>query len=408
MNRRKLHQLLLGSTLAPTAIKAAEPTGNELGPLFHSTLDFFGKLQRTKKGLYLDSYLVGKDKSSNHQCSTAAIGVGLIALCMEHEIKRNPNAQKMALQTLQTLNGMPGTREKAGFFRHFFSDRDGTGRSEHSTIDTAIMVVGALFCRNTFDDRSIHREADKLWNSINWELTLATPNGAWLHMIMEDGKPRPKSRTKLFSEYYILAWLVGERQQEEDRKGTILPFEEIPRWEDQGLQLLDDGRKKAHCSFMIQFPFFMSHPGATDPEYLKLMKAQAQADQRACSQKTNAPELWGCGAGITPTAGYHASDYQKNPGTMVSPHIIAGFIPALPLARTHLLKHWQNPDRRLKTSVGEILPRFSLDYPKWKPHRIEAIDYSSMLFGLATLHPYLGMSFFKKNTRFTFNKNKQG
>ena len=53
--------MLLGSTLAPTAIKATEPTGNELGPLFHSTLDFFGKLQRTKKGLYLDSYLVGKD-----------------------------------------------------------------------------------------------------------------------------------------------------------------------------------------------------------------------------------------------------------------------------------------------------------------------------------------------------------
>ena len=97
MNRRKLHQLLLGSTLAPTAVKAAEPTGDELGSLFHSTLDFFGKLQRTKRGLYLDSYLVGKDKSSNHQCSTAAIGVGLIALCMEHEIKRNPIAQKMAL-----------------------------------------------------------------------------------------------------------------------------------------------------------------------------------------------------------------------------------------------------------------------------------------------------------------------
>lgn len=330
-----------------------------------------------------------------------------MALCMEHELKRNSEAGKQALQTLQIVNGKENgfqiDREKAGFFRHFFSDLNGKGNSEHSTIDTAILVAGALFCRNTFDDPEIRKEADELWNSIDWELALAAPRGEWLHMIMDDGKPRPKSRTKLFSEYFLLAWLVGERQKEKGRKSTILPFEEIPRWENQEIKLLDDGRQKAHCSFMIQFPFYMSQPGSTSPQYLKFMKAQAQADQRACSKRTNTPEFWGCGAGITPTAGYHASDYQKNPDNMVSPHIIAGFMPAFPLARTHLLKHWQHPDRRLKTPVGEILPRFSLDHPKWKPHRIEAIDYSSMLFGLATLHPDLGMTFFKKNTRFTFN-----
>jgi hypothetical protein len=133
------------------------------------------------------------------------------------------------------------------------------------------------------------------------------------------------------------------------------------------------------------------------------MKAQALADQRACSRKSGSAHLWGCGAGITPTKGYFASDYRKNPDNVVSPHIIAGFMPALPMAHDHLLVHWQNPERRLKTPVGEILPRFSIDHPNWKPHRIEAIDYSSMLFGLAAINDKLGLKFFREKSQFTFN-----
>jgi hypothetical protein len=54
--------------------------------------------------------------------------------------------------------------------------------------------------------------------------------------------------------------------------------------------------------------------------------------------------------------------------------------------------------------VGELLPRFSIDKPDWHAPRIESIDYASMLFGLAGIHPRLGMKFFDDKTRFTFNK----
>ena len=75
------------------------------------------------------------------------------------------------------MEGFQIDREEAGYFRHFFQSDTGKGQSEHSTIDTAIMVVGALFCRNTFDDLAIKKEADALWKSIDWELALADLRG---------------------------------------------------------------------------------------------------------------------------------------------------------------------------------------------------------------------------------------
>ena len=77
-------------------------------------------------------------------------------------------------------------------------------------------------------------------------------------------------------------------------------------------------------------------------------------------------------------------------------------MPAMPQAREDLLKIYRDPARRLKTPVGDLLPRFSLEKPAWKPMRIESIDFASMLFGLAGIHPELGMRFFHEKTKFTF------
>ncbi len=104
---------------------------------------------------------------------------------------------------------------------------------------------------------------------------------------------------------------------------------------------------------------------------------------------------------MTPNRGYFAASYADNPGKVVSPRIMAGFLPAMPHAREDLLKLYRNPARRLKTPAGELLPRFSLEKPAWKPRRIESIDFASMLFGLAGIHPELGMKFFHEKTKFT-------
>ena len=377
-----------------------------LEPLFQTTLDYYGKLLRTPNGMYLNSWRLNQSKRPNNFCSIASVGVGLMALCMEHELGRNPNAAEQALQTLRTFNGKVKDykldRDSSGFFRHFYNANTGKGKSEFSTIDTSILVVGALYCRNTFKDPRIISEADELWKSIDWQKALAKPNGTRLYMVMKDGKPKPHSITAMFNEYYILNWLIREDQLKKTGKSNLKTFREFTTWNNNGLTLLSDPRKVPHCSFIVQFPLYMCQPGAADADFLKFVQAQAKADQRASSQRTKAPHLWGCGAGLTPRQGYKASDYNMNQDNVVSPNIIAGFIPAHPEAQRHLAKLYKNPKLLVKTPHGNILPRFSVDMPNWKPHHIEGIDYSSMLFGLAASHPKLGMEFFKEKTKFTF------
>ena len=410
MSTRLLCMLLL---LAFPAVAKPPQEGSltfprEFETLFHATLDFYGQLQRTTNGLYRDAFVINPAAAPSHICSTAATGVGLMALCMDFELSRDPAAPQKALQTLHAINrkitGFGIAREKAGYLQHFFSSQDGSGKSSHSTVDTAILVVGALFCRNTFTNQQIRAEADQLWNSIEWSVALAKPNGEQLYMVVEDGKPREASKTFLFNEYYVLAWLIKESQLEKTGHSAVLPIKELNTWDNQGLKLLCCNGPWPECSFLVQFPFYMCHPCVSDPLYREFVLAQAKADQRACSQRTGVAEFWGCGAGGTPTRGYRANHYANNPDNVVSPHIIAGFMPVFPLAQEHLLKLYHDPQRRVQTPVGALLPRFSVDKPDWHAPRIEAIDYASMLFGLAGIHPRLGMKFFDDKTTFTFNK----
>ena len=352
----------------------------EFESLFHTSLDFYGQLQRTTNGLYCDAYVLAANKSPSRVCSTAATGVGLMALCMDYELGRDPTAPKKALQTLRAINGkIEGFsigREKAGFFRHFFSSQDGSGKSPCSTVDTAIMVIGSLYCRNTFNDSQIKAEADQLWNSIDWSVALAKSNGEQLYMVIEDGKPRESSKTFLFNEYYLLACLVKESQIQRTGHSDVVSFHQLNTWTNGGLKLLCSNGHWPECSFLIQFPFYMCHECATAPLYHEYMLAQAQADQRECSKRVGGAEFWGCGAGGTPSGTYRANSYGNNPDNIVSPHIIAGFMPVFPLAQEHLLKLYRDPKRRVRTPVGDLLPRFSVSKPDWHAGRIEPIDFS--------------------------------
>ena len=375
-------------------------TLRKLAPLFEASLEFFNTLQRTSKGLYRDSYLPKSDPKENRTCSSAAVWIGLMGLCMEHQLGRDEEAAAKALQTLLSLNGKVAgfvpPSDSSGFFRHFFDSESGKGTSEFSTIDTAIMVVGALYCRNTFNHPAIRQEADQLWSSIDWQLARASQDGHRLHMTIVDGKPGPRTVTLLFNEYYLLAWLIHEDAKQRRLEGSLKELKDLPMLTRDESTILAEPRLKPQSSFTIQFPFYMSQPGCSEVDYTSFAQAQAQLDQRISSHLNGSDHLWGCGAGITPDNGYLASNFDHNPGKMISPHIVAGFMPVFPSAQVHLLKLYSDPSLRLKTPAGEILPRFSVEQPSWRPPRIESIDYASMIFGLAAIHPDLGMEFFSQ------------
>ena len=117
---------------------------------------------------------------------------------------------------------------------------------------------------------------------------------------------------------------------------------------------------------------------------------------------------WGLGAGTSiPPYFYHADAIENNPGNIVSPHIIAGFLGSASLSRVATdLSALLSEEKGVKTLIQENQPysvawRYSLDDAAWTPDDIQGIDYASMLLGLASLPQHLGDQFFSTYNNFS-------
>ncbi len=123
--------------------------------------------------------------------STAAIGFALTSYGIGAE--RNYVSRKAAadrvLTTLKYLynlpqgNAMMGTAGYRGFFYHFLDFKSGTRFNkdiELSTIDTALLLAGALFCQSYFDkntstEKAIRAYADSLYRRVDWKWLQVRP-----------------------------------------------------------------------------------------------------------------------------------------------------------------------------------------------------------------------------------------
>jgi hypothetical protein len=163
---------------------------------------------RTPNGFYLDSFFLDKKyMKGNVRVSSATTGIGLISLCIAEKSGFGQNNAQKSLQTLKLLNGKGSVkleRNKNGLFKHFFNYKNGKSHgSEFSTIDTALLISGALFCKNTFsENKSIAAEVKELWNSINWKSCRITKTTYWL---AQDKNGQGVGQTRMFNEYLLLA-----------------------------------------------------------------------------------------------------------------------------------------------------------------------------------------------------------
>ncbi len=96
-------------------------------------------------------------------------------------IPRSEAAQRVK-KTLQFLLGLPQhdgptrTSGYRGFFYHFLDVQDGTRvwNCELSTIDTGLLLMGALFCQSYFDgedstESAVRWTADTLYRRVEWD-----------------------------------------------------------------------------------------------------------------------------------------------------------------------------------------------------------------------------------------------
>jgi len=154
-----------------------------LDSLQERTLRFF--LETTPaSGLALDRY------PSPSPSSIGAVGFALTCypIAVERGLDRRVEAAERVRNTLLFLmqirqgGGRTGIGGYRGFFYHFLDMRDGTRvwNCELSTVDTGLMLMGALFCQSYFDrpdpvEEDIRGLADSLYRRVDW---LWATNGA--------------------------------------------------------------------------------------------------------------------------------------------------------------------------------------------------------------------------------------
>ena len=174
-----------GNSAAPSSptLPAATPfqtsTGEAafLDTLSRRTFDFFWQTTNPRNGLTPDRW---PTKSFS---SVAAVGFALTAypIGVEHGWVSRDAARERVLTTLRFFWNAPqgpqptGVTGYRGFFYHFLDMETGLRfeRVELSTIDTALLLAGALTCREYFDgndagDREVRALADSIYGRVDW------------------------------------------------------------------------------------------------------------------------------------------------------------------------------------------------------------------------------------------------
>lgn len=133
------------------------------------------------------------------QYSSAATGMGLVATCAfaEMGLLSGAEAERRALQTLESLATLWPREKFSGFFVHFCDRASPMFRptAEYSTVDTAEMVMGALFAGNYFGG-AVQRAAQKLAAEVNWSVAIESATSPTIYPTINAVSPRARTHVQ--------------------------------------------------------------------------------------------------------------------------------------------------------------------------------------------------------------------
>ena len=373
------------------------------------------ELQRLPNGMYRDSKLFSG--TDYHPISISNTGIGLISLCIADAMGWISNAQELALETLESVNGYDPVfspdRSSNGYFRHFMNITTGEQmwNSEYSTIDTGILMSGAFFAMKYFQDDDITQHALDLWNSIDFEAAISNPITGEIYLSMnDDGTGVVNSLTLPYSEYMIVAWLAKNASELSSSAANELwtnfysSPDFLPKVIYDGYELLSDNSSSFLSSFTHQFNYYLCNYFISSESYIEYFENSQKADVSWWNSFNENQSEWGLGAGSAISSSYQANSINNNIDTIISPQIIAGYLPVNQDSENDLIALWNSNKGKFPLPSGEsILWRYSKNDTSWQPNEVIGTDYSTMLFGIATLPQYLGNSFFATNNDFFDN-----
>lgn len=392
------------------------------GGLYRQSFDFIQSL-RTPKGVYRDAALFAG--TPYHPISVSACGQAVIGLCIADTMGWISDAEAQVLQTLSVMAGLDETfrpaRNMAGYFRHFIEPESGAQAwdSEFSSIDSGILCAAALFSKSYFSHNdSIAKLADALFQSIDWSKTIQDPVTGGIFREF-DKAGNGSEITHPFNEYMIVAWLAKNDYRNNQAADLLwqnhyaspdsLPTSTFQQW-----TLLTDVPGSFLSGFVPQFCHYLCNPFTTSPAYHQYFLNAQQADKQWWKDSTNYHcSAWGFGAGNSinwASGGYHADDLIRHPGTISSPHTMAGFVPVFPGAIKDLVHLYNDEIGKYvlqDAKQTEVIWRNSSEIPTWRATDIQLVDYATFLFGLASHPSQLGSGFFSTFNNYDFPDNSR-
>jgi len=129
-----------------------------------------------------DTFGLVRDKTGNDNSSIAAIGFSIPAyvIGVERGFVTFDEARIRILKTIETLKRI---KRHHGFFPHFIDMETGlNNKSEYSTIDTSILLIGGIVGAEYFGG-TIKEEIYKLIDELDWDYFITERNGL-LQIIM--------------------------------------------------------------------------------------------------------------------------------------------------------------------------------------------------------------------------------
>jgi hypothetical protein len=186
-----------GAPATPVPASTPPPSSEQvLEDLERRTFDYFWTTANPSNGLIPDRY------PTPSFSSIAAVGFGLTAypIGVERGYVTRAAALERVLTTLRFFRDAPQGPERRdvtgykGFYYHFLDMRSGLRyeQVELSTIDTALLLAGVLFCQSYFDgpdpaEAEVRQIADELYRRVDWSWAAAADGAIALGWKPESG-----------------------------------------------------------------------------------------------------------------------------------------------------------------------------------------------------------------------------
>jgi hypothetical protein len=150
------------------------PEDDLLELISHKTFDYFWYEASAVTGLT-------KDRGVRHgAASTGATGFALTAICIA--IERGWITYEQGLQrTLKMLKALKyDTAQERGFWMHWVNAHTGErdGRSELSSVDSALCLGGVLTAREYFKEEEVKKLADDIYLAVDWNWMMGEDDGS--------------------------------------------------------------------------------------------------------------------------------------------------------------------------------------------------------------------------------------